>query len=192
MYKRFLKITRKRENLSAMLTIVLIFFIIILPISFTSYLVIDEIPQINKMIIESKKDQSVIDSIPFRDKIEDTLSKYNVSLGEMEKDAADSIQGSLTSFSKNILNFGKNTIGLIMNFFIMLYIMYFGLRDGKTYLLRLSKILPLGDRTERKLFNRFSSIIRSIFKGTLVVALIQGILAGVLFYAIGIHQGILI
>jgi predicted PurR-regulated permease PerM len=192
MYLRFLKITKKRENFSAMFTIILIFFIIILPISFTSYLVIDEIPQINKMIIESKKDKSVIESIPFREKIENTLSKYNVSLEEVEKDVADSIQGSLNSFSKNILNFGRNTISLIMSFFIMLYIMYFGLRDGKKYLLRLSKILPLGDKTERKLFNKFSSIIRSIFKGTLIVALIQGILAGILFYAIGIHQGILI
>jgi predicted PurR-regulated permease PerM len=191
-YKKLLRKTKNKRNISAMITIILIFLLIILPISFASYLVIDEIPQINKVFIETNGDKSLIESIPFRDKIQKTLSKYSVSLEVIEKDTLTSIQGSLNTFSKNILSFGKNTIGLILNFFIMLYIMFFGLRDGKHYLVKLSEILPLGDKTEHKLFNKFTSIIRSIFKGTLIIALIQGILAGILLYSTGIHNGILI
>jgi len=192
MYKKLLKITKNRKNLSSMLVIILIFFIIILPISFTSYLVIDEIPQINEKVLNQQNTKSLLQDIPFRQKIETTLIKYNINLENIENDVVNSIKSSLTSFSKNILNFGKNTIGLIINFFIMLYIMYFGFRDGKQYLIKLSEILPLGDKTEHKLFNHFSSIIRSIFKGTLIIAVIQGTLAGILLYLIGIEDGIFI
>ncbi len=175
-----------------MITIILIFLIIILPISLTSYLVIDEIPQINKTILETKNTDSIIENLPFKEKISETLTKYNINLEKLEADAVNSLKKVLNSFSKNVINFTQNILSIVINFFIMLYIMYFGLRDGKKYLLRLSQILPLGDKTERKIFNRFSSIIRSIFKGTLIVALIQGILAGFLFFLIGITNGILI
>ena len=192
LYKKILKKTKNKKDLSASITIVLIFLIILLPISFTTYLIIDEIPQINKIILEQKNNKDILSSIPFKSEINNTLTKYNINIQKLEKDSLKSVQNSLNNFTKNVLNLGKNTLGLIINFFIMLYILYFGIRDGDKFLKRLSEILPLGNRTEKKLFDHFSSIIRSIFKGTLIVALIQGGLAGLLFYLVGIKEGILI
>ena len=105
----------------------------------------------------------------------------------MQQNLVDSIKNSLESLGSKILSLGKDTLNLIINFFIMLYLIYFGLKDGRVYLLRLSKILPLGDKTERRLFKKFSSIVRSIFKGTLIVSIVQGLLAGILFYIVGIE-----
>jgi predicted PurR-regulated permease PerM len=164
---------------------------IIIPVSFTSYIIVDQIPKINQTILEKNTFDNLFENIPFKEELDRVLIKNKINPNDIEDNIIKSTKSSLNSFGKKIISFGTNTLELIMNFFLMIYIIFFGLKDGKKYLLRLSKILPLGDKTERRLFKKFSSIVRSIFKGTLIVSIIQGLLAGFLFYLVG-FKGILI
>jgi predicted PurR-regulated permease PerM len=76
-------------------------------------------------------------------------------------------------------------------FFIMLYLLYFFMRDGTRILEGLVRALPLGDERERHLLNRFAEVSRATIKGTLVVGLVQGFIGGVLFAMLGIGAPVL-
>ena len=185
LYERILKKTKNKKNLSAALTTVIIFVSISIPLTLTSYIVIDQIPKINKTLLDKKELNSIFQELPFKSEIDKVLIKNNIQPEEIQENISKSIKTNLKSISTKIIDISQNIFSIVMNLFLMLYIIFFGLRDGKQYLLRLSKILPLGDKTERRLFKKFSSIVRSIFKGTLIVSTIQGLLAGMLLFFAG-------
>ncbi len=191
LYENILKKTKKKEILSTTLTTILIIFSVLIPLSFTTYVVIDQIPKVSKTFLEKQNIETVLSNIPFKDKIDLVLIKNKIDPNKIEEQMIESTKKSLNSFSGKIISFSQNIFEIIMNLFLMFYIIFFGLKDGKKYLLRLSKILPLGDKTERRLFKKFSSIVRSIFKGTLIVSLVQGLIAGLLFYIVG-FKGIIV
>lgn len=190
-YQNILIKTKRKEILSSIITILLILTVIIVPISITGYLLVNEIPQINNNMLEKNTLDGILEKLPFKDSIDGLLIKNNIDPNNVETSIINSIRESLNSVGVQILFLGKNTLTLIINFFIMIYLIFFGLIDGKKYLLKLSKIIPLGDKTEKRLFEKFSSIVRSLFKGTLTVSTVQGLLGGILFLLVGINSVII-
>jgi predicted PurR-regulated permease PerM len=78
------------------------------------------------------------------------------------------------------------TAAFILNLFVMLYAMFFFFKDGQTILERIFYYLPLQDEDESRMLARFTSITRATIKGTVVIGIIQGALAGIAFWLAGI------
>jgi len=89
------------------------------------------------------------------------------------------------------LTIGQNTFRVMVLSFVMLYILFFLLRDGPKLEKRLVEILPLGDVKERRLFKKFTSTTRATIKGTFVIAIIQGTIGGILFLIAGVGAPLL-
>ena len=79
------------------------------------------------------------------------------------------------------------TAAFLLNLFVMLYAMFFFFRDGNKILERIFYYTPLNDEDEARMLTQLSSITRATVKGTLVIGIIQGTLAGVAFWAAGIE-----
>ena len=88
------------------------------------------------------------------------------------------------------LDIGQDVGRFAALFFIMLYLLFFVLRDGARMLDRLVWALPLGDQRERDLFAKFSEVSRATIKGTLVVGAVQGTLGGIIFAILGIQGAV--
>ena len=73
----------------------------------------------------------------------------------------------------------------------MLYVLFFMLRDGAKIEERVIKILPMGNQKEQRIFRNFASVTRATIKGNFIIALIQGALGGLLFFAAGIEAALL-
>jgi predicted PurR-regulated permease PerM len=96
---------------------------------------------------------------------------------------AGEVVGRMGSFLiNNATAATAGTVGLVLQLFIMLYAMYFFLLDGAAILQRLMYFTPLADEDERKLISQFVSVTRATIKGSLVVGLLQGALAGSAFF----------
>jgi predicted PurR-regulated permease PerM len=79
------------------------------------------------------------------------------------------------------------TAGFLLNLFVMLYAMFFFFRDGDKILERIFYYTPLSDEDETRMLTQFASITRATVKGTLVIGIIQGALAGIAFWVAGIE-----
>src|SRR5690606_16743954 len=89
------------------------------------------------------------------------------------------------------LAIGQDTLRILVFFFLMLYLLFFFLRDGPRMLDGLIRALPLGDARERHLLDRFAQVSRATIKGTLVVGIAQGAIGGVAFWMLGIGAPVL-
>ena len=115
-----------------------------------------------------------------------TLAKYMPSqeqLLEQVGTAAKTAGAYLVTFASRM---AATTAAFLLNLFVMLYAMFFFFKDGHKILERIFYYLPLSDEDETRMLARFTSITRATVKGTLVIGVIQGALAGVAFWVAGI------
>lgn len=85
---------------------------------------------------------------------------------------------------------GQNTARWVVQFFIMLYTLYFFLKDGPRFLQKLMHLLPLGDVYEERLYQRFVSTTRATLKGTVLIGAIQGTIGGVALVITGVPAAV--
>jgi predicted PurR-regulated permease PerM len=73
----------------------------------------------------------------------------------------------------------------------MLYLTYFLLRDGDSMGAKFKAAVPLRPAIRDSLFQHFVVVVRATIKGTVVVAIIQGLLGGLIFWALGVEGALL-
>jgi predicted PurR-regulated permease PerM len=78
------------------------------------------------------------------------------------------------------------TAGFLLDLFVMLYAMFFFFRDGPRIIEKIFYYMPLSPEDEELLLERLTSVTRATIKGTLVIGIIQGALAGLAFWVAGI------
>ena len=76
--------------------------------------------------------------------------------------------------------------GFMLNAFVMFYAMFYFLKDGRKMLETVLYYMPLSHEDELLMLERLASVTRATVKGTLLIALIQGTLAGLAFFVAGI------
>src|SRR6188472_1169412 len=115
------------------------------------------------------------------------LAKYMPSqeqLLEQVGTAAKTTGAFLVGFASRMT---ATTFAFLIDLFVMLYAMFFFFRDGHRILERIFYYTPLSDEDETRMFTQFASITRATVKGTLVIGIIQGGLAGIAFWVAGIE-----
>jgi predicted PurR-regulated permease PerM len=85
----------------------------------------------------------------------------------------------------------RGTLALIVDFIMMLYAMFFFLKDGRRYLDSIVRYLPLRDSEQNQMLQRFVSVTRATLKGTLLIGIVQGTLGGIMFAILGISGAVL-
>lgn len=94
-------------------------------------------------------------------------------------------------FAGSLMMIGKSTFSFTVGFGIMLYLLFFLLKDG-AYLVSLAlDAIPLSQYVKQHLFVKFAAVSRATVKGTVVVAAVQGALGGIAFFFAGIQGSIL-
>lgn len=191
---RFIGIKLKgRKNAAAGLTLLSILLLVIIPLIFLGITLINESINIYQQMQEGNINiQDRIDN--FQSQIPE-VEDYLKNLGLDTARIRESIESAVATATQNIatiaIGITSNVFGFVVQFFLMLYILFFFLRDGRRLIHKLIWVLPLGDENEKKLLARFASVARATVKGSLIVALVQGTIGGVLFWAVGIPAAVL-
>jgi len=84
----------------------------------------------------------------------------------------------------------KGTAEFLLMLFVMLYAMFYFLVEGKAILNAALRFTPLSDEDKTRLLGTFSSVGRATLKGTLVIGIVQGGLAGLSFWVAGIQGAV--
>jgi predicted PurR-regulated permease PerM len=88
-------------------------------------------------------------------------------------------------------SFGQGTFEFIVSIFIMLYLLFFFLRDGAELARKVRAAVPLQEQQKRRLQLKFNRVVRATVKGNLLVAITQGALGGLIFWFLDIPSVLL-
>jgi predicted PurR-regulated permease PerM len=101
------------------------------------------------------------------------------------------IASGLQDIASRALLVGQGALSFLAALGVMLYLTFFLLRDGRRYGELIREALPLRAELRDKLIDHFLVVVRATMKGTVVVALVQGLLGGVIFWSLGIEGALL-
>jgi predicted PurR-regulated permease PerM len=118
------------------------------------------------------------------------LASYGVDIERLRVGLEAAAVGTTQWIAGRTLIFGQNVLMVTVLFVLMLYFLFFFFRDGERIMSGAVRALPMGDERERRLFAKFAQVSRATVKGTLIVAIVQGALGGILFALVGIEGAV--
>jgi predicted PurR-regulated permease PerM len=92
------------------------------------------------------------------------------------------LQGLMSSGGSVVLG----ALGTIISFALMLFVLFFVLRDGARFATQVVALLPIESQRRRRLWAHLQDVTRAVFIGIGFTALVQGILLGVGFWIAGL------
>ncbi|MBL0726482.1 AI-2E family transporter [Piscinibacter sp. HJYY11] len=180
---------------AAALTTLLVLLLVILPAVVVSGFVVEEAAALVQKLRSGEIDltalyRRMLGALPSWA----TRTLEGAGLGDLsslqdriKQTAADGSQ----PIARRLWTMGQGTLDFAVNFFVMLYLLFFLLRDGPELLKRVGRAVPLEPTVQQRLAKNFSTVVRSTVKGNVVVALIQGALGGIALLVLGIPGAVL-
>lgn len=183
LFRPFYKwLTKKLPNYrktSAIITLITIFFVILVPIASIVPIVTEQTIQISTNL-SKQVSQYVGNEKQFIHKLKQLPFLENVKIDEQQiKDKFLELTNIVSTMVFNSLKeLVKNTFSLTISVFIMFYSVYYFLVDGNKIINKLMRISPLDDAYESKFIINFVSTTKAVLKSTLLVGCIQGLVLG--------------
>ena len=166
--------------------------VILLPLSALS---IDFVAQISALMQKLQKSAAELDIKSLSDLQQFPLiTRVNSWLLAHADISAEQVQSWLVSGTQEFLqhaagfggSFFLGALDSLMSFAIMLFLLFFFLRDGDAMVARARRLIPLDEERKERLFRQLSGVTRAIVVGTSVTAFLQGILIGIGFTIAGL------
>lgn len=195
LHRRLLQRMPLRPNLAALTTLALSLVVAILPMVLLSISLIQEAGHIYERLRTGELDigryfQQIFAALPSW--VVGLLDRLGLSslAALQQKLSSIAVQGS-QFIATRALNIGQNTFQFLISFGIMLYLLFFLLRDGPALAQHIRNAIPLEEHYKRNLSHKFTTVIRATIKGNIVVAATQGMLGGFIFWALSIQGPVL-
>ncbi|HVK58341.1 MAG TPA: AI-2E family transporter [Candidatus Kapabacteria bacterium] len=195
LFQRLCVWMKGRSSLAALATVIVIVVIVIVPLIVLITSLVAEASTVYESIQKgdinfSQYLQRILDSMPgWATELFDRLGLSN--LRAVRERFSSGISEASKVVAVQAIQIGQNTFTFFLNVFVMLYLLFFLLRDGKQIYERIRNALPLRNEHQRSLFNKFTVVIRATIKGNLVVAVLQGGLGGLIFWLLGIQGALM-
>lgn len=166
--------------LSSLLT--LFFFIIVLciPLFGLGSIVFNQSQNLYHSVVNNGNVFPFINSLG--DKINQILPN-GISFNINEK-----ISTFISFLTNNIANIFSATISALLSFILLLLAIFYFLKDGKWWRKTLLKLSPLSDTNDEKIINKLLQTINGVMRGTLFIALIQGVLMAIGLTLFGVQH----
>jgi predicted PurR-regulated permease PerM len=195
LYRRLADKMRQRCSLAALATVLVIFLLVILPAALIAGMLLQEGFQVYEKVRSGEWSLSdyfsrVYEALPAW--ITTLLDRLQLTtLGEVQERLSAGFAKGAQFVAGQALNIGQNTLDFVVSFFIMLYLLFFLLRDGRALGQRIRAAVPLRDELQHNFYGKFADVVRATIKGTIVVAIVQGALGGLMFWFLGIQAPVL-
>ena len=187
LYQRLLFLLKGREIAASLLTILIIVSLVLLPLTALVSVVVAQAihvsesvtPWVEKFIEQPTIASDLLNRLPFYEQLLPHRDMILQKLGGLVDNASTLLINSFSSLTKVTFNAAIMSI-------VMLYTMFYFLIDGKTLLHKILYYIPLENKDEQQLLQRFTSVAKATIKGTLIIGIIQGSLCGTGFALAGI------
>jgi predicted PurR-regulated permease PerM len=195
LYRRLLRTLKGRRNLAASAAVLVIIAIVILPTTLIGVSLTQEAIGFYGKVQSGEVDfarffRQVHEVLPGL--VTDLLDRYGLaSLGALQEKLSAGLVAGSQYIATQALNIGQSTFDFLVNLFVMLYLLFFLLRDEASLSKRIRDAIPLRAEQKQAFLSKFTIVIRATVKGDMLVALLQGTLGGLIFWFLGIGAPLL-
>jgi len=188
LYQRLVRWFNGRESLASIATIFIFIFALLIPLSGFLGIVTTQALDVSQAVGPWLQQQAtkpddldrLIQRLPFADAVAPYQGQITQKVGELAEHLGEFVFAKLAAAT-------RGTVMFFFMLFVMLYAMFFFLKDGPAVLNRILYYMPLSPEAEDRLVEKFVSVTRATIKGTLVIGVVQGALAGAAFAVTGIN-----
>lgn len=175
---------------ASFMTLLLILIVIIGPFSYISYALVNEVSDI---VAKTDADARKLTAFLSNERVMNIFRKIEPYTG-LEGPSEEVIIENTKKVGQKIVEglssgFG-NVMSVAANFVIMAFTIFFFLKDGPGFLQKSRNYLPFSEQHRDRLTSQVKDMIVSTIYGGVVVAIVQGILGGIAFAALGIRSPI--
>ena len=191
-----IKLCRGHRRIAAGITTAVIVTIILLPLGGALVLAGGQLVEFGRDVvewIESPEDASIgrrIDQLR-ESELFGWLLKQRAALSprqeeQLKRVASQAADAATKEIYEKTQSFIVNAVGFVVGFVVMSLSLYYFLADGPKLWKQVKELSPLDDEDENVLFEQFDKVCRGVVMGTVVSAVVQGVLAGIGFAIVGI------
>ncbi len=178
----------KWKTIASLFTLLVILLMILGPFSYLTYLFITEVKSLaDTMETDSFDSLKNLRQHPavtaMLDKI---LTIMNINEEELNKTISDNIARFGQELVNRITKKTANVVTISLNFIFMSFSIFFFLRDGPEFLKKVRNYVPFSEEQKDRLVRLIRDIIISTIYGGIVVSIVQGTMAGIAFFLLGI------
>ncbi|NNE44597.1 MAG: AI-2E family transporter [Gemmatimonadetes bacterium] len=191
LFRGFVKLFRGRRGLASAASLLTLIVVVVGPLLTVMGIVAAEAVRVSETVTPWVKEnlseptmiEGYLDRIPFIDKVEPYREQVITK--------ASQVVGSTgTWLFKSISATTKGTVAFFFQFALLMYAMFFFFLDGTKLLDKILYYMPLGPDDEERMVGKFVSVTRATLKGTLLIGLLQGGLAGAGFWVAGVDGAV--
>jgi predicted PurR-regulated permease PerM len=191
LYDRLRRRFRDRRALASAVTLVIVVLLVVGPLlGFLGVVATQAIkvsnavgPWIQEQVSKPDALAGLLERLPFADKLAPYREEILTRAGQLVGTVGNFVVSSLSAATRGTVNF-------LFHAFILLYTMFFFLMDGGRILDRILYYLPLPPEDESRMVEKFVSVSRATLKGTVIIGVIQGALAGVALAVAGVQGAV--
>ncbi len=191
LYRRLRILFRGHRHPASALTLIMMVFVVLMPLLFLIGIVVGQAidvgqnaaPWIKRNIEQPDEITAWLQGLPFYEYVEPYRGVILEKAGQVVNLISNWVAGGLSQVTLGTANF------LFMTF-VFLYTMYFLQMDGDKLVHKILYYLPLNSDDESLMLDKFTSVTRAMIKGTLLIGILQGSLAGVAFFFAGLDNAV--
>ncbi len=191
LFRAVLRRVGDRRVVASALTLLIVLFFVVVPLGLLVAVVTTQAvdiaqsatPWIREQLATPGLITQTLESLPFYSYIEPYRELALQRLGDVAGVASGYVVNGLQSAT-------LGTLSALVSVLIVLYTLFFFLIDGDRLLFYILYYLPLNDEDETRLLQRFTSVTRATLKGTAVIGVLQGTLAGAALLVAGIPSAV--
>lgn len=184
-----------RRNIAALLTVLLCICLVIIP----SMIILGSLIQEGTSLYERITSNEInLDAFLARIQaalptfIDDWLNSLRLGgFAELRSKVLSGFMEAGRTVAGSVLSLGQNTLYFFISMGLMLYLLFFLFRDGAALGRAIRNTAPLSDDYTRQFLDRFAAVVRATVKGNIIIAMIQGTIGGIAFWALGIEAALL-
>lgn len=181
----------KSPSWSAIISCLLVILTILLPLSLVTLAVVNEASKFAQQV--QQNGGNLLDpNSPLIARALGWLGQY-VDVEQLRSGnfLAERLQNMSGTIANRTLGVVGGVAGAIIQIFFIIFTMYYFFRDGENIRHGIYNMLPVGKRDSHEIFERTRDVIGASVYGVVVIAVIQGAIGGIAFWALGIPSPLL-
>lgn len=183
----FIKKVFRFQFISAGITVLLVVFLVLVPLSFLGLKIFE---QATDLYIELSANEGSVLINFLKDRFSSLIFKLNLPQ-IYTLDLNSYVKEVLTWLISNLGPLFSGLAQVALTLFLSLFSMFYLLKDGHKFKDYIVNLMPLQDRYAEKVIDRMHHAVSSVMIGTMAVAAIQGLIAGLGFHFFGVPNATL-